>query len=224
MQSQGRHAPRRDPWAMGTLYGSIDRDRARTLQEGRGGETWSRSAPRIQPSYAAAAMLGMCRPSVALDPRALFRTYLPPASTCCQRQLQLGCRSALVSLRLLCYVTGSRGCSPKAAGSGFGLLSARIPPPGPLHIDKSSAAEAARPARCRPPSRRPACPSAGLHSLACGLFLFPQISRCAGWSPWLREALIRAPGGLLGSGHVVHGLQPPYQAGVGSMQQSHLTA
>lgn len=90
---------------------------------------WARPAAHIQPSHAgcpfaaATAIIGMG--SAILGPRTLSRTHCP-CFLACQCRLQLGC--CLASFVL--HVTGSRGCSPKATASAFGLLSARIPPPG----------------------------------------------------------------------------------------------
>lgn len=112
------------PTPLGALYGSLDRDRARTVQRrGRCG-----SAGSSHPTYPRRLSL---RRRNARNVSAILGPGRCPVSTvkcflACQCRLQLGC--CLASFVL--HVTGSRGCSPKAAASAFGLLSARIPPPG----------------------------------------------------------------------------------------------
>jgi len=198
-----------------------------------------RQLASIQPTYAAAAaaMLGMCRP--ILGPRALCCTHRcvlagPPVTA----SAWMPPRSCLASFVL--HVTGSRGCIPKAAASAFGLLSARIRPPG----RSNSVAKLPLPKRRGLPgvylfsaASSTACPSA-LPYIPSPPPPSPQYVFPMRWlvvvvglrgrteqAGRLRAALFRAlrrPSRMHKSpGQVVNGMQPPYQAGVGSVVSTH---
>jgi hypothetical protein len=146
-------------------------------------------------------------------------------------------RSRLASFVL--HVTGSRGCSPKAGASAFGLLSARIPSPGRSN-------NVARP----PLPKRPGLPgvylfsAALVHGVPVGAPLhtvfppFPSVrfsdalAGRRGWFEWQnrtgRQASRRTSQGASEAfsdaqvpRQVVNGMQPPYQAGVGSVVSTH---
>lgn len=203
---------------------------------------WARPAAHIQPSHAgcplaaAAAISGMG--SAILGPRTLSRTHC---------QVLPGLPMSASAWVLSCVFCAPCDRIPWLQSESYRI---RIRPalrsdstPGPLQqCWETSAAEAARPARCRPPSRRPPRPRRARRRVCAPLRAvffrpFPSVrfpDALAGrrgwfegqnWTGRLRAALLRAPWRPSrmhkSPGQVVHGMHPPYQAGVGSVVSTH---